>query len=187
MSDQDIEMDAADDEWESLINEANRLYADKRYAQAELLFAAALRLAEKLVSKETLSGEPVDEKERDKLRLRLAKSMNNMAALYHTQGKYTMAEDLWQQCLALKTEMYSDQHLEIAINLHNLAVVCSARRKFEKAEEYYKRALEIRELLLGMHDKELIPILQNYALLLQKMNREVEERQIAERILAIQS
>jgi len=189
MSHQELEADVSHDEWQSLINEANQLYEDKRYAQAELLFAAALRLAEKLVSKESLSAP--DQKggadEREKLRLRLAKSMNNMAALYHTQGKYTMAEDLWQKCMSLKTELYGDKHVEIAVNLHNLAVVSSARRQFEKAEAYYKQALEMRELLLGMNDKELIPILQNYALLLQKLKRESEAKQIAERVLAIQS
>ena len=119
--------------------------------------------------------------------MRLAKSLNNLAALYHVQGKYGLAEELYEKCLDLKLDMYGEEHIEVAINLHNLGVLHSARRKFPKAELLYKRAIEIREKLLGPEHKELVPVLKNYALLLKKTNRADESAAVEARVSTMES
>jgi tetratricopeptide (TPR) repeat protein len=172
-------------EWENLVNEGNNLFNEKRLAQAEMRFVSALRLIEKATAAEVLSTLP--EEEQLSRRANLAKSLNNMAAIYHAQSKYSMADDLWQRCLTLKQELFGPKDLEIAVVLHNLAALNSARRNYEKAEELYKEAREIKELHLGMLHPDLIPLLENYALLLRKQERLGESQQIAERVMAIQS
>lgn len=172
-------------EWENLVNEGNSLFGEKRYAQAELRFAAALRIVEKATTVDALEG--LSETEKFERNNALAKSLNNMGAIYHAQAKYTMADDLWQRCLTLKEQLYGAKHLEVAVVLHNLAALASARKTYEKAEALYKEAREIKELHLGMLHPELIPLLDNYAMLLRKQERMGEAQQLTERILAIQS
>ncbi|CAN5394278.1 hypothetical protein BH11CYA1_BH11CYA1_03660 [soil metagenome] len=118
---------------------------------------------------------------------RLAKSLNNLAALYHLQGKFFLAENLYDRCLDIKLALYGEEHLETAINLHNLAVLNCAKRKWEKAEILFKRALEIREKLLSENDPELIPILKNYGIMLRKTLREDESKAVEARMAAIEA
>lgn len=118
---------------------------------------------------------------------RLAKSLNNLAALYHLQGKFFLAENLYDRCLDIKLALYGEEHLETAINLHNLAVLNCAKKKWEKAEILFKRALEIREKLLSESDPELIPILKNYGIMLRKTFREEEAKAVEARMAAIEA
>jgi tetratricopeptide (TPR) repeat protein len=128
-----------------------------KYTEAELQFAAALRMAEKWASPDHMDS--LSQPEKDELYERLAKSLNNMAALYHSQGKYKMAEDLYNRCLEIKIKLYGEEHLEVAINLHNLAAVHSAKGRWAMAEPLYQRSLELREKALGEEHRDLVPIL----------------------------
>ena len=163
--------------WQQLIEEGTENFQSERYAKAELQFKEALDLAESIY-KEDGSEES---------KIRLTKSLNNLGALYHVQGKYSMAEELYERCLDLKLELYGQEHLEVAVNLHNLAVLHSATRTFMKAEVLYKRALEIREHLLGAEHAELAPLLRNYALLLKKNQRKAEAEVLEKRAEKIET
>jgi tetratricopeptide (TPR) repeat protein len=182
-------------EWKTLVEEGNESFSIERYSVAEIKFKEALELAEKLLEAETNQDDKksASQKSGDKAslnleaaQLRLTKSLNNLAALYHVQGKYGMAEELYEKCLDLKLNIYGEEHLEVAINLHNLAVLHSAKRTFLKAELLYKRALEIRENLLGAEHKDLVPVLRNYALLLTKNKRKEEGAVLQARAAAIE-
>ncbi len=116
---QDREADLA--KWETLSKEGFTAFEKRRYVQAETRFQDALKVAELLAQgKEARSVQDAG----DKLDMeRLTKSLNNLAALYHLQGKYEMAEALYDRCLDLKLELHGDDHLEVAVNLHNLAAL----------------------------------------------------------------
>ncbi|MBX9692562.1 MAG: tetratricopeptide repeat protein [Cyanobacteria bacterium] len=159
--------------WQALIEEGTKAFENNQYAKAETQFKDALTLAEKLFE--------ADGGRDEEAKIRLTKSLNNLGALYHVQGKYSMAEALYERCLDLKLELYGQQHLEVAVNLHNLAVLHSATRTFMKAEVLYKRALEIREQLLGEEHKDLVPVLRNYALLLRRNQRAPEAEPLEKR------
>ncbi len=150
--------------WRTLTEEASGAYETRKYTEAELKFKEALEIAEKVADPE---GEGKAKKDRDD-EIRVSKSLNNLASLYHVQGKYGLAEELYDRCLDLNLELYGEETLEVAIVLHNLAVVNSARRRYEKAELLYKRALETRQKLLGENHPELVGLLKNYALLMKK-------------------
>jgi tetratricopeptide (TPR) repeat protein len=166
-------------EWFSLVETGNAAYAERKYTEAELKFAGALRIAEKLAAPDTILG--LDQAEQERIVDRLAKSLNNMAALYHTQGKYKMAEDLYNRCLDIKMKLHGEDHLEVALNLHNLAAVHSAKSRWAQAEPLYVRSLEIREKCLGKNHADLVPILNNYALMLHRAKRDAEAEQIENR------
>jgi tetratricopeptide (TPR) repeat protein len=168
-------------DWRSLVEEGNEAYSKKRYTEAELKFAAALRMAE--TAAQDFAG--LDAEAKDEVQQNLAKSLNNMAALYHTQGKYKMAEDLYNRCLDLKIKLFGEDHLDVALVLHNLAAVHSAKARWSLAEPLYKRALEIRERVLGAEHPDLAGVLSNYALMLRKSKRDQEAEQFENRVKRI--
>lgn len=172
-------------EWAKLVQSGNEAYAKRRHTEAELHFAAALRIAEKDAHPDELAKLAV--LERAEVNSRLAKSLNNMAALYHTQGKYSMAEDLYKRCLELNQNLHGEEHLEVALNLHNLAVLFSAKRRYQEAEPLYKRSLALKERFLGEDNLELVTLLNNYALLFKRTGREEEGVRLEERAQRIQN
>jgi len=173
------------DEWKQLTEQGNEAYEQKKLAETELKFVAALRIAEKWAAQENLAE--LSAQEQNEVHGHLAKSLNNMAALYHSQGKYTMAEDLYKRCLEVKKKLYGEDHLEVAINLHNLAALYSAKRRWQEAEELYKKSLYIKEQVLGEDSLELVLLLKNYALMLRRSNRDQDAEPIEERAAKISS
>lgn len=156
--------------WKAAVEAGNEAYAQERVAQAEVKFLEALEEAEKF-------GEDDP---------RLALSLNNLAAVYHTQGKYTMAEPLYTRSLDIKTRLHGEDHPEVALNVHNLAILYSARRMYPVAEKYYKRAIEIKTRLHGEHHPELLNTLRYYAQLLKLLNRPVDMKLVEARIKEIE-
>ncbi len=51
----------------------------------------------------------------------VADVLNNLAALYDTQGKYVEAEALYQRSLAIREKALGPEHPDVAISLNNLA------------------------------------------------------------------
>jgi tetratricopeptide (TPR) repeat protein len=116
---------------------------------------------------------------------RLALSLNNLAAIYHEEGKYTMAEPLYQRALDIKVRLHADPHPDIALNHHNLAVLYSARRMYPVAEKHYKIALEMKETLYGKDSSELLNTLGYYAQLMKVQNRLIDKQLIESRMKEI--
>lgn len=157
------------DSWKNFIDAAFAAYSNGRIPEAEVQFKAALEEAEKF-------GE-ADE--------RLALTLNNLAAMYHEQGKFTLAEPLYKRSLDIKIRILGDCHADVALNHHNLAVLYSARRMYPVAEKHYKLALEMKEKLYGSHHRELIGTLTYYAQLMKVQNRLVDRQLIESRIKEI--
>ena len=155
-----------DETWKQAVEAGNQAYEAGRVAEAEVKFKEALDEAEKF-------GEAD---------LRLALSLNNLAAIYHTQGKYTIAEPLYTRSLAIKERVHGQEHPEIALNLHNLAVLYSARRMYPVAEKYYKMTIDLKEKLYGKDDRQLINTLRYYAQLLKALNRLVDQALVESRL-----
>ena len=151
------------DEWKRLVEEGNNSYENGKIPEAELKFLDALKEAETFGEEDP----------------RLALTLNNLAAMYHEQGKYTMAEPHYKRALDIRTKIHGETHADIALNHHNLALLYSARRMYPVAEKHYKQALEMREQLFGKDAVELVPTLQYYAQLMKVQNRLVE-RQLLE-------
>jgi tetratricopeptide (TPR) repeat protein len=155
--------------WKAAVEAGNDAYERGRIAEAEVKFVEALKEAE------TFGEDDV----------RLALSLNNLAAIYHTMGKYTMAEPLYTRSLDIKKKIHGENHDEVALNLHNLAVLYSARRMYPVAEKYYKEAIAVKSRLHGEDNPELLNTLKYYAQLLKVQNRPIEMRLLEARMKEI--
>jgi tetratricopeptide (TPR) repeat protein len=89
----------------------------------------------------------------------VATSLNNLAVLLKTQGKYDEAEPLYRQSLAIdrkvsafmsvwlfhrtSCQVYGDEHPDVAGDLNNLAELLKAQGKYDDAEPLYQQSLAI--------------------------------------------
>jgi tetratricopeptide (TPR) repeat protein len=97
------------------------------------------------------------------LELELATSLNNLALLYNSQGKYEAAEPLYQQALELRKRILGENHPEYANSLNNLAGLYDSQGKYEAAEPLYQQGLELTKRILGENHPQYATSLNNLA------------------------
>jgi len=149
-------------QWEKHMTTAAKAYQQGRYTDAERSFQATVKEAE--------AFGPQDP--------RLATSLNNLAVLYHQQGKYAEAEPLNKRALAIRKRVLGPAHPAVANSLNNLAALYHQQGKYDEAEPLYKRSLAIVAKALGPEHPHVATSLENYAMLLRKTNRETEAARI---------
>ena len=120
-----------------------------QYSQAELAYHKALDLYQQL-------GEEHSE---------VATSLNKLAILYESQGKYSEAEPLYLRSLEIWERQIGADHPDVANSLNNLAGLYYSQEKFNEAEPLYLRSLEIRERQLGADHPDVANSLLNLAAL----------------------
>ena len=98
----------------------------------------------------------------------VATSLNNLAGLYQSQGKYEEAEPLLKQALSLSQELLGDRHPDVASSLNNLAMLYHSQGRSETAESLYVRALQIAEAVLGRDHLNTVTYRKNLEIIRQK-------------------
>ncbi len=141
--------------WEKDSAKASEAFQQGRYAEAETLWEAALKDAEKFPPEDP----------------RLVETLNNLAQLYDDQKKSAEAEPLYQRLLAIEEKTLGADHPDVATTLYRLAKLYQAQGKSAEAEPLYQRALAIRDRVLGPTHPDVIMILESYAVLLRDTNR----------------
>ena len=63
----------------------------------------------------------------------VAGSLNNLAGLYDNQGRYGLAEPLYQQALELRQELLGECHPHVADSLFNLGVLRYNQGRYPEA------------------------------------------------------
>ncbi len=119
---------AQDTQWKKSNDAGLMAYQQGRYAEAEKLFLAALKEAEKFGEQDP----------------RYATSLNNLAALYDTQGKYAQAEPLYQRALAIDEKALGPEHPDVATDLENYAALLHKLNRDAEADKMEARAQAIR-------------------------------------------
>jgi len=94
----------------------------------------------------------------------LASSLNNLAQLYHSQGRYSEAESLYRQALALKRKLLGQEHPDVATSLNNLAGLYESQGRYSEAEPLHSQALALRRKLLGEEHLDVASSLNNLGL-----------------------
>ncbi|WP_230966804.1 tetratricopeptide repeat protein [Nostoc commune] len=97
--------------------------------------------------------------------------MNNLAGLYKSTKRYSEAEPLFQQALALWKRLLGDNHPNVATSLNNLAGLYKSTKRYSEAEPLYQQALEICEQALGVGHPDTIRVRGNYAIFLREAYR----------------
>ncbi len=157
--------------WESYMAAGAEAYQQDNYPEAEKQWAAAVMEAE--------GFGPQDP--------RAATSLNNLAAVYHLQGKYAEAEPLYKRALAIWEKALGPEHPDVAQSLNNLALLYQDQGRYAEAEPLHKRALAIREKSLGPGHPLVAQSLENYAALLRKTGRSDEAARMEARAKAIRA
>ena len=103
-----VQAQGAGIEWEILNQEVKELYRTGQYDRAVTVAETALKVAEQDVGPDHPD---------------VATSLNNLAALYRTQGDYAKAEPLYKRSLAIREKALGPDHPDVANSLNNLALL----------------------------------------------------------------
>jgi len=76
-------------------------------------------------------------------------SMNNLALVLDSQGKYKEAEAMNRQTLALSEMVLGREHPYTLTSMSNLALVLDSQGKYEEAEAMNRQTLALSETVLG--------------------------------------
>ena len=100
----------------------------------------------------------------------VTENLNNLAKLYHSQGRYEEAEPLLIQALELSQRLLGENHPSVAISLNNLAELYSSQGRYEEAEPLYLQALAIAEQALGENHPNTVKSRENLQRLRQQQH-----------------
>jgi tetratricopeptide (TPR) repeat protein len=123
--------------------------------------AQAIQYFEKAIALQEKSEQSID----------LAASLNDLAELYRSMGRYSEAEPLYQRSLAIHEAQLGADHPDTATSLNNLAGLYYSMGRYSEAEPLYRRSLAIREQQLGADHPYTASSLNNLAGLYYSMGR----------------
>ncbi len=133
--------------WETLTDEGVRAHEQGRYVEAGRLLSAALKEAENFKQNDS----------------RVVDSLNNLAELYYTHGKYDQAEPLYKRALSIAEQVLSADDPKLARSLNNLGTLYQTQGKYVEAEPLYRRSLAIWKQALGPQNPSVATSLNNLA------------------------
>src|SRR5262249_40982425 len=115
----------------------------------------------------------------------VGQTLNDLALVYWTQGKYNEAEGLYKRALAILETALGGNHSDVGRTLNNLALVYRVQGKYSEAEGLLKRALVIREKALGANHPDVGQSLNNLANVYWTQGKYSEAEGLYKRALAI--
>ncbi len=116
----------------------------------------------------------------------IARDIELLAILAEKQAKYSEAEGLLRQTLAMRQRRLGPNAYAVAVNLGNLAVVLSKQERDEQATDFYQQAEEIFEYRKGFEAHSYVNFLRSYAVHLKKIGRMDEALQRMHLVLLIE-
>jgi len=99
-----------------------------------------------------------------------AGSLNNLADLYRSQGKYAEAEPLYVRALQIREEQLGADHPDTAGSLNNLAGLYYQQGRYEEAELLCQQAVQVALASLGMEHPQTQQLLMNHLTLLSHIH-----------------
>ena len=115
----------------------------------------------------------------------MAASLNNLAGLYFSQGRYAEAEPLFQQSLAIRKQQLGDNHPSVANSLNCLALLYTSQGRYAEAEPLYQQSLAITKQQLGDNHPSVATILNNLAAFYRNQGQYAEAESLYQQSLAI--
>jgi hypothetical protein len=90
-------------------------------------------------------------------------SLNGLALLYDSQGRYNDAEPLYLQSLDIRKRQLGNDHPDVATSLNNLAQLYYSQGRYNDAEPLLLQSLDIRKRQLGNDHPDVAQSLNNLA------------------------
>jgi tetratricopeptide (TPR) repeat protein len=91
--------------------------------------------------------------------------LNNLASVYHEQGRYAEAEALFKRSLAIREKALEPQHPDVGGVLINLANLYGDQGHYTEAKSLLQRSLAIGEKTLGREHLQVAMMLHYLAVL----------------------
>ncbi|MEL0587915.1 MAG: tetratricopeptide repeat protein, partial [Planktothrix rubescens PR222] len=91
----------------------------------------------------------------------IAASCNNLAELYRSQGRYSEAEPLYLESVAIIRQSLPPNHADLARGFNNLAVLYESQGRYSEAEPLYLEAVAIIRQSLPPNHPDLAGHLNN--------------------------
>ncbi|MDA7827323.1 tetratricopeptide repeat protein [Rhodobacteraceae bacterium] len=114
-----------------------------------------------------------------------AMALNNLAFMYHDQGRNDAAEPLYLRALEIGRKALGEDHPDYATSLNNIAGLHHAQGRYNEAEPLYGRAMEIRRTALGEDHPKYATSLHNLGTLYMEQGRLDEAAPLLQQALAI--
>lgn len=111
-------------------------------------------------------------------------SLNNLAVLFKSQGRYGEAEPLIQRAVEGRTRALGIDHPQTLSSLNTLAEVYQAQGRYEEAEQQFQFALEASVRTLGKEHPQSLTIVNHLAWLYRKQGRYPEAEPLFQDALA---
>jgi tetratricopeptide (TPR) repeat protein len=118
---------------------------------------------------------------------KLAAANEKLAQLYSSQGKLADAAALYEQALKTREANLSTEQAKrtMAVTLADAGACYTRQAKYSQAEPMYRKALALLEQAKLAEKPEAGYVMENYAVLLEKTNRQEEARTLREKAAAI--
>jgi tetratricopeptide (TPR) repeat protein len=184
-----MDRNAAEKQWQELIEQGVVLYQQGDIKEAMLLEERALELARKIYnlaescnSQWNFTAAKPLYVEALAMRRRLfgycdhddlAASINNLAVLYECQGNLSIAESLYVEALAMRRRLFEYcDHDNLAVSINNLAGLYESQGKYSTAEPLMEEALAMcRRLFENCDHNDLASTINNLAALYQSQGK----------------
>ena len=91
----------------------------------------------------------------------LASALYAMGVLKDDVGESTQSRDYHEAALAMRRQLYGNEHLDVAQSLNDLGVTLYGLAKYDSSRVVWEEALAIRESLLGDSHRDIAESLSN--------------------------
>jgi tetratricopeptide (TPR) repeat protein len=115
----------------------------------------------------------------------VANSLNNVALILSTLGKYGRARDLHEQALAMRRRLYGGDHLHVASSCMNLAIDLRRLGENQRARELDEQALAMFQRLYPEDHPYVVGCMSNLASDLLALGEYEGARELDEQALAM--
>jgi tetratricopeptide (TPR) repeat protein len=113
----------------------------------------------------------------------VATSLNNLAALYNSQGRYAEAQPLYEQALEMRQSLFAGDHPDVASSLNNFAALYKSQGRYAETLPLYEQALKMRQRLFAGDHPDVASSLNNFAALYKSQGRYAQAQALYEQAL----
>ncbi len=131
------------DRWDEAIARAEELLALRTRAQGAMHFET-VSMEWRLKALRRVAPMPHE----DRVAFQSAQTMHAQAETLYGQGKYALAQPLYEKALEIRRRLLTDDHPDTAQSYHDLASDLHAQGNFARARPLCEKSLEIRRRLL---------------------------------------
>ncbi len=107
---------------------------------------------------------------------RLSTTLECLAEIYWTRGKYDKAEPLCKQILQISETLLGPEHTDVALAANNLALLCERQGKHAEAAILYQQALAIGEKFLGRDHPDVVNIRDSHSKARSMAQKQIEQK-----------